>query len=621
MQEFKTDISLNGNQAKNIIIDKQDSFPPVSESYEGRKITLNGISYIFHNGAWQSVSEDLLGVPEKHFEEFIFQPTGDDLSIKDGFANIDSLQGNTIVWNQLVESDTTEITLNANQTYYCKINGISNIRTSTSNVILNVTGGRDMVINLSLMFSPLKANITTAEFEALFPNEYYPPCVKGKILSVSGGLLRTIGFNAYNGNYAKILKGQTYYLNGEFTSLGFKASEDSQVVAFELPANRLYTPTSNGYIVAEGENICINFSHSGYRDGEFEPYEEFNLSLDFIKNIKDNNGNLLFPDGLTKTRYYSDEIKQVNVDGNVRYKAIKRIDKILLRDLTWSYQSNGKYFSSLTLSKKILYDSNGGSCRTNNFVYLYYMTLYNRTGNYIACNAAGYILVKCPDANGDVELFKELINDDVLYYATKTPVEVFLPEDLILSYRVFDFGSEEYIVDKTPIVPLNLNVEYGFNAVDMIRNNYYRINELISKYLDFWSLTQANAETFPCEVPITNSTESIFPKLLASYGDYIHSRNIVVDLSSYSDATDYVFDLFGDITNVPTNVRYSIFIVGYNGSLKLDFPKQYMTNIATTHTPDGTSEERYTIPYSGATKIDFIKFTDTAVWVDVSNKM
>lgn len=135
---------------------------------------------------------------------------------------------------------------------------------------------------------------------------------------------------------------------------------------------------------------------------------------------------------------------------------------------------------------------------------------------------------------------------------------------------------------------------------------------------DFWSLTQANAETSACEVTINNSAESIFPKVLATYGDYIHSRNIIVDLSNYSDATGYVYDLFGDISNVPTGVRYSIFIAGYNSSLKLDFPKQYLTNISALHTPDGAHEERYTIAYSGATKIDFIRLGDSVVWVDVA---
>lgn len=135
---------------------------------------------------------------------------------------------------------------------------------------------------------------------------------------------------------------------------------------------------------------------------------------------------------------------------------------------------------------------------------------------------------------------------------------------------------------------------------------------------DFWSLTQANAETSACEVTINNSAESIFPQVLAAYGDYIHSRNIFVALVNYSDESSYVFDLFGDISNVPIGVRYSIFIAGYNGSLKLDFPKQYLTNISALHTPDGMSEERYTIAYSGATKIDFIKLGDSVVWVDVA---
>lgn len=135
---------------------------------------------------------------------------------------------------------------------------------------------------------------------------------------------------------------------------------------------------------------------------------------------------------------------------------------------------------------------------------------------------------------------------------------------------------------------------------------------------NFWSLTQANAETSACEVTINNSAESIFPQVLAAYGDYIHSRNIFVDLSNYSDATGYVYDLFGDISNVPTGVRYSIFIARYNSSLKLDFPKQYLTNISALHTPDGAHEERYTIAYSGATKIDFIKLGDNVVWVDVA---
>lgn len=281
----------------------------------------------------------------------------------------------------------------------------------------------------------------------------------------------------------------------------------------------------------------------------------------FLKNnsIKDSNNNLLFPDGeLCSVRDVADEIYTIS---DKHYKAIKRIGKR-------AYQS------------------------------------------------------------GDENLENAITDNTNTIYVLDTPVEseVFEKE---LSYFEWDFGTEEIIAEQEdetmPIVPIRADIQYIFNAVDMIRNNYYLILEILKRLpknisLDVWSLVQANAETSACEVTINNSTESIFPKVLASYGDYIHSRNIVVDLSNYSDATGYVYDLFGDISNVPINIRYSIFIIGYNGSLKLDFPKQYMTNITMTHTTDGTSEERYTIPYGGATKIDFIRFGVFA-YVDVSNKM
>lgn len=644
MQEFKTDISLNGNNAKNIIIDQKDNFPPVSESYEGRKITLNGISYIFHNGAWQSVAEDIEGRNESHEEIFTFQATADDLSVKDGFAKIKKIKGTTLYWNQKHNntenpeiwgtsgiSDIISVTvadsvvkissdyLNNNNQYVfihwslfpmnASIKFLQNIEIR-SNQPISVqvgsfyAGGREWCsikegdVGKWIRFSSLEAILspngstgtwwgiyinswtnplslelknlnvfvlssmakggyvpsTAEEFRALFPNETYPYNV-GQLISFNASKLKTVGFNAFNGTEAKVLSGQTYYLGGEYSSLGFKENIDSEVVAFDLPADKLYTPTTNGYIVASGNNICINLSHSGYRNGEYLPYMDYNLSFDFIKTIKDTNNNLLFSDGeLCSVGDVADEIFTIS---DKHYKAIKRIGKR-------AYQT------------------------------------------------------------GDENLENAITDKTNTLYILDTPIEseVFEKE---LSYFEWDFGTEEIISDENPIVPIRADVQYIFNAVDMIRNNYYLILELLKRLpkninLDFWSLTHANAETSACEVTINNSNESIFPKVLASYGDYIHSRNIVVDLSNYSDESSYVFDLFGDISDVPTGVRYSIFITG-NNPLKLDFPKQYLTNISAIHTPDGAHEESYTIAYSSATKIDFVKLGANKVWVDVSNKM
>lgn len=652
MQEFKTDISLNGNQAKNIIIDPKDNFPPISESYEGRKITLNGISYIFHNGAWQSVAEDLEGRNESHEEIFVFQTTANDLSVKDGFAKIKKIKGFSFFWNQLFGLKFSDLGTGSyksktilpngnlvltssstnNQIYsYCNfimpkafqkghkvlvlftitnvtytdymiandiylrfwakfginsstatmrpeplnkgVIGVINTVETTGNTfqfgtsafqndkgiickeIYSYEFSNINVIDLTVLFGEGNEPLTVAEFLRFFPNGNYPYNA-GELISFNASKLKTVGFNAFNGTEAKVLGGQTYYLGGEYSSLGFTENLDSEVIAFDLPADRLYTPVSNGYIVASGNNICINLSHTGFRNGEYLPYMNYSLSFDFIKSIKDSNNNLLFADGdLCSVGKFADEIYTIS---DKHCKAIKRIGKR-------AYQS------------------------------------------------------------GDENLENTITDKTNTLYILDTPIEsvVFEKE---LSYFEWDFGTEEIISDEYPIVPIRADVQYIFNAVDMIRNNYYLILEILKRLpknitLDFWSLTQANAETSACEVTINNSNESIFPKVLATYGDYIHSRNIFVDLSNYSDASSYVFDLFGDITNVPINVRYSIFITGYNDSLKLDFPKQYLTNISATHTPDGTSEEKYTIAYSSATKIDFVKLGANKVWVDVSNKM
>ncbi len=640
MQEFKTDISLNGNQAKNIIIDQKDSFPPVSESYEGRKITLNGISYIFHNGTWQSVAEDLEGRNESHEEIFVFQPTANDLSVKDGFAKIQKIKGYSFCWNQIADfsssnilfekassSNNSSITLfydfvrldykaGTTVTVYksifssestgdtfiayvsirphtaCSFNvGRYNLQKFTENDIgkwhrrrvrfeINGTTGSNAWFFLARMsltedaivdirfddvicvnITRLAKNahtLTVQEFMSLFPDETYPYNA-GQLISLNPSAIKTVGFNAFNGEYAKVLGGQTYYLNGEYSSLGFTESIDSEVVKFDLPADRLYTPATNGYIVAKGNNICINLSHSGFRNGEYLPYMDYNLSFDFIKSIKDSNNNLLFSDGeLCSVGDVADEIYTIS---DKHYKAIKRIGKR-------AYQS------------------------------------------------------------GDENLENAITDKTNTLYVLDTPIEseVFEKE---LSYFEWDFGTEEIIPNQedenTPTVPIRADIQYIFNAVDMIRNNYYLILEILKRLpkninLDFWSLVQANAEVEACEVAINNSSESIFPKVFATYGDYIHSRNIIVDLSNYSDSSNYILDIFGDVTNVPTGIRYSIFLYGYANSLKIDFPLTYKTNITATHSPDGMSEERYTIAYSGATKIDFIKLSNDLVWVDVSSK-
>ena len=137
---------------------------------------------------------------------------------------------------------------------------------------------RPQLIDLTAMFGEGNEPATVEEFRYLFPRKFYS-YTKGTLLNLLCYGIRTIGFNEFNGVYAKVLRGETYYLGGEYTSIGFTAELGCITETITIPSHRLYTPTEIGYIYATGSAICINLSHTGYRDGEYEPYKEVTHTL------------------------------------------------------------------------------------------------------------------------------------------------------------------------------------------------------------------------------------------------------------------------------------------------------------------------------------------------------
>ena len=135
-----------------------------------------------------------------------------------------------------------------------------------------------MVIDLTAMFDAGNEPATVEEFRELYPNSYYPYNA-GELRNLNCYGIKTVGFNEFNGVYAKVLRGETYYLGGEYTSIGFTAELGGITETITIPSNRLYTPTETGYIYATGTDICINLSHTGYRDGEYAPYKEVTHAL------------------------------------------------------------------------------------------------------------------------------------------------------------------------------------------------------------------------------------------------------------------------------------------------------------------------------------------------------
>lgn len=151
-------------------------------------------------------------------------------------------------------------------------------------------------INLTKMFGAGNEPTTVEEFWQRLPkgidiSEYN----EGTIIDGNYGGIKTVGFNAFNGTYAKVCGGCPYYLGGNYTSLGFTTEEGGALEAITIPtsaesvgttpSDRLYTPLQNGYIYAEGENININISWGteyGYLNGTYQPYKPFTRDLSWV---------------------------------------------------------------------------------------------------------------------------------------------------------------------------------------------------------------------------------------------------------------------------------------------------------------------------------------------------
>ena len=111
------------------------------------------------------------------------------VSDADGLARVEAVKGNTIVWNQLVNTGTSSVTIPSGHKYIKRISGTATLATSDGTAF-SVTGGTDNVFNLTLMFGSGNEPSTVAEFKALYPEDYYPYDA-GSLLSVNIEGIRT----------------------------------------------------------------------------------------------------------------------------------------------------------------------------------------------------------------------------------------------------------------------------------------------------------------------------------------------------------------------------------------------------------------------------------------------
>ena len=201
------------------------------------------------------------------------------------------------------------------------------------------------------------AGAGVAWFRKLFPKDYYAYNT-GELMSVQAASHDMVGFNQWDEewevgkiststgvnsaditcirskNYIPIISGQTYYIkcpvaayievyNVDKNYMGRVFTKTNQTFTLAINDNatdfassipgfiRFYCQTGGTYTPG---TICINFSHSGYRNGEYEPYAKHSYPLDSSLTLRgvpklDASGNLYYDgdtyssDGTVERRY------------------------------------------------------------------------------------------------------------------------------------------------------------------------------------------------------------------------------------------------------------------------------------------------------------------------------
>ena len=350
--------------------------------------------------------------------------------------------------------------------------------------------------DLTQMFGEGNEPTTIEEFHARKPlniDEY--AYNEGELISNNAEELKSVGFNAWDEewelgsffNGEKVETTSTWRNKNDIAVVPnkqyrFEIESPIYINAFDRYGNYLYaqriaesgskTFDKNEHhiwvrpyddVTTYNHDICIHLVHTGYRNGEYEPYKEFRRSIP-IKDIKDNDGNQLFPNGLLSAGSVYDEITAT--------KAIKRVGVVDMGTLSWNYQpdpSTARFYNN-TLDGVNTTPTVKGNAVCAKYTTEAFNTLYNHSvDRCIAITSAGKVQVY-DSSYTDADTFKAAMSGVMLYYELAEPVEVDLPEPLNFDYEAWDFGTEE-IVSSEPTTPMKADIIYQFNAVDRIRDN------------------------------------------------------------------------------------------------------------------------------------------------------
>lgn len=408
-------------------------------------------------------------------------------AITDGVARIESIKGNSVVWNQMVNGAGSLTLINSHK-YMTIIGGVAEVKTSI--VTLDVAEG-DRVHDLTKMFGAGNEPTTIEEFYARIPmgvdlNAYN----EGEVIHMHVQSIKSVGVNQWdeewevgewdiaNGvpvarptirskNFIPIVEGERYKgVCAKGNNIGivlFDANKNyltGGVNALEAPSNAAYAKIFAGgsYGTTYNNDICFGISGdwTGYH-APIEASEDLSLVAKY------------FPEGMKSVGTAHDEIRYNKASG--KREKVVRIGEVDMGGLYYERKQYGDIYAfeflvsgyagtSLTSVMSPMYTTKGGNASA-----LQNMEMRgSNSPTYKACYLRN-------DAYATGAELKAAMAGVMLYYELAEPIVTELDEaDQFkdLDYQVWNAGTEKAIAEGKS-APLAADITYGFNAIGKIK--------------------------------------------------------------------------------------------------------------------------------------------------------
>lgn len=427
------------------------------------------------NGYYPSMSvgmaDNLVGRGDVQDAQINFRPSAGADNITDGAARIERIKGNSVVWNQLVNTDSTSVELVAKRTYFTDIDGEHSVRIISATTTIEAQSGRDKVVNLTQMFGVGNEPTTVEEYRQRKPMNIEDEFAynAGTLVDMKVDSLISTSDNAYDyvKGYARVMGGQTYDCSygSAFVEKVYFSTDKDNIVAEEnamTSENGKYTFPSDGYVVpyttdGDKREYCVCLQHTYTKP--HPAYQQVVKDLSFIGKA--------FPNGMRSAGSVYDEIRYNRT--TQKWEKVTRVGKA--SGLTFISGGTNLFATRIAdMKNPTTHNERMDGVRTNK---------YTLSTSSTTTSAGDKTILRFPSTNNIyikdtsyslVAEFNAANQDLVIYYELEKPIveEIDLSPNFNLDYFAWDFGTEEAIAS-VPSAPFRADINYEPNAVDDLR--------------------------------------------------------------------------------------------------------------------------------------------------------